>query len=67
MIVYTALMIQPTNKALKTLDAREVLTEAEEKDATGLIERWNRLHKVRYLMYGTSWATGLVALLTVLA
>ena len=56
-------MIQPTNKALKTLDDQQLLTEAEDKQAKELIDLWDRLHKVRYLLFGTAWATGLGALI----
>ena len=66
-IGYTAVAIQPTNKRLKTLDAQEALTEAESKEADGLIAKWDGLHKVRFLLYGGAWATGLGALLVALA
>lgn len=66
-IGYTAMAIQPTNKRLKTLDAQGVLSETEEKEADGLITTWDQLHKVRFLLYGGAWVTGLGALVAVLA
>jgi hypothetical protein len=66
-IAYTGVAIQPTNKRLKALDAQEVLTEAEDKEAEGLIAKWDQLHKVRFLLYAGAWATGLRALIAVLA
>ncbi|KAH8879497.1 hypothetical protein GQ53DRAFT_800194 [Thozetella sp. PMI_491] len=66
-IPYTVAMVQSTNKSLITLDEKPEFSEAEEKQARQLIPKWDQLHKVRYLMYGGAWATGLAALINVLA
>ncbi|KAJ9138444.1 hypothetical protein NKR23_g8444 [Pleurostoma richardsiae] len=65
-IAYTGAAIQPTNKSLIALDDREVLAEAEDKEANRLIAQWDRLHKGRFLMYGGAWAAGLGALIATL-
>ncbi|KAK1985042.1 hypothetical protein LZ30DRAFT_542725, partial [Colletotrichum cereale] len=58
---YTAMVIMPTNKALITLDDKVALSELDRRKSGKLIEKWDRLHKVRYLMYGGAWLCGLAA------
>ncbi|KAH8657948.1 hypothetical protein BX600DRAFT_439127 [Xylariales sp. PMI_506] len=62
-IAYTVLFIAPTNAALGALDKQKDLTEAEEKDSTALIAKWDTRHKIRCAIYAVAWATGLAALL----
>ncbi|EFQ31293.1 uncharacterized protein GLRG_06437 [Colletotrichum graminicola M1.001] len=58
---YTAMVIMPTNKALITLDDKVALSEQDRRKSGKLIEKWDRLHRVRYLMYGGAWLCGLAA------
>lgn len=62
-IPYTVAFIADTNKALiKLADQKaEVLSEGEQKRAEGLIAKWDGLHRVRYLFYGSAWVSGLAA------
>jgi hypothetical protein len=64
-IPWTLVAIMPTNQALLSLDAKGELTTQEEGDVMGLVKEWDWRHKVRYIGYGTGWATGLAALLVV--
>lgn len=63
---WTIVAVQPTNHALLQLDEKKELSTQEEGDAIKLIKEWDWRHKVRYIGYGTGWATGLAALLTVI-
>ncbi|KZL86300.1 hypothetical protein CI238_09159, partial [Colletotrichum incanum] len=63
---YTAMVIMPTNKALITLDDKVALSEMDRRKSGKLIEKWDRLHKVRFLMYGSAWLCGLTALMAAL-
>ncbi|KAK1992872.1 hypothetical protein LX36DRAFT_549920, partial [Colletotrichum falcatum] len=58
---YTAVVIMPTNKALIALDDKVALSEVDRRKSGRLIEKWDRLHRVRYLMYGGAWLCGLAA------
>ncbi|TVY78503.1 hypothetical protein LSUE1_G005938 [Lachnellula suecica] len=60
---YTVAFIANTNKALIQLDDRkvDVLSEGEQKRAVELIAKWDKLHRVRYIFYGSAWASGLAA------
>ncbi|KAK1967175.1 hypothetical protein LY78DRAFT_656592 [Colletotrichum sublineola] len=58
---YTAMVIMPTNKALITLDDKVALSELDRRKSGKLIQKWDRLHRVRYLMYGGAWLCGLAA------
>lgn len=58
---YTAMAIMPTNKALIALDDKVALSEMDRRKSGKLIEKWDRLHKVRFLMYSGAWLCGLAA------
>ncbi|KAK2055613.1 hypothetical protein LY76DRAFT_595902 [Colletotrichum caudatum] len=58
---YTAMVILPINKALITLDDKVALSELDRRKSGKLIEKWDRLHRVRYLMHGGAWLCGLAA------
>ncbi|GKT63215.1 hypothetical protein ColTof4_05196 [Colletotrichum tofieldiae] len=63
---YTAMVIMPTNKALITLDDKVALSEMDRRKSGKLIEKWDRLHKIRFLMYGSAWLCGLAAFMAAL-
>ncbi|OHE98147.1 hypothetical protein CORC01_06515 [Colletotrichum orchidophilum] len=58
---YTLMVIMPTNDRLIALDDKVALSELDRRKVGWLIEKWDRLHKVRFLMYGSAWALGLAA------
>ncbi|KAI9732952.1 MAG: hypothetical protein M1818_007385 [Claussenomyces sp. TS43310] len=64
---YTGVVIMPTIKSLKTLDEKDELTPAEERETVRLISKWDTQHKVRFAMYGLAWTAGLAAFVGVLA
>ncbi|KAI3554433.1 hypothetical protein CABS03_07696 [Colletotrichum abscissum] len=58
---YTLVVIMPTNNSLIALDDKVALSELDRKKVGWLIEKWDRLHKIRFLMYGCAWALSLAA------
>ncbi|KAJ0160169.1 hypothetical protein CTA2_8428 [Colletotrichum tanaceti] len=58
---YTAMVIMPTNKALVALDDKVALSEMDRRKSGKMIEKWDRLHRVRFLMYSGAWLCGLAA------
>ncbi|KAK1725078.1 hypothetical protein CaCOL14_011624 [Colletotrichum acutatum] len=58
---YTLIAIMPTNNSLIALDDKVALSELDRKKVGWLIEKWDRLHKIRFLMYGCAWSLNLAA------